>query len=62
MARQMIAFDKRTTTSLVRAYEKGASSTALAEEQGCSTATILRILREQGVEIRPRGKRTTAAA
>lgn len=47
---------QKDVDKIVKAYENGSSSTALADIYGVSTNTILNRLRAEGVEIRPRGR------
>ena len=43
------------TDEIVKAYKGGASAKALGLQHGCTQGTILRVLREAKVPIRPRG-------
>lgn len=47
------------TNELVTRYTGGEAATVLGKALGISQQTVIRILREQGVEIRPRRARTT---
>lgn len=42
---------------IVRLYESGLSSRAVAQRVGIAKSSVLRILKEAGVEMRPRGVR-----
>lgn len=46
--------------SMAKKYQKGMGAVALGLEYEVSPSTVLRLLREEGVEIRGRGRPATA--
>lgn len=52
-------FTTRQIDSIVRRYEQGESSIKIAEHYGCTSKTILNVLRKAGVEIKGRGRYAT---
>lgn len=52
-------FTTRQVASIVRRYEAGESSIKIAEHYGCTSKTILNVLRKEGVEIKGRGRYAT---
>lgn len=52
-------FTTRQVASIVRRYEAGESSIKIAEHYGCTSKTILNVLRKEGVEIKSRGRYAT---
>lgn len=61
MGRTRITVTSNKTRSLVTKYKKGAGLVALAEEFGLSTPVIRRLLTENDVVIRGRGRPVTVA-
>lgn len=51
-----IDWTKADIKYIVRNYEKGTSMDTIAAEYGVSSATIRRVLDENGVAIRPQGR------
>ena len=51
----MIRLEPERVASIVARYQAGTPSTELARQEKVSKQVILRILREQGVELRRRG-------
>lgn len=49
-------------TSIVELYVGGMSALAVAEEVGVAKATVLRILRQGGVGIRPQGRHSPSGS
>lgn len=56
-----ITLKDSVVAKLVKRYTKGATLAELAQEIGVSLGTMSRILRENGAEIRPRGRRPRTA-
>lgn len=52
-------FTTRQIASIVRRYEEGESSIKIAAHYGCTSKTILNVLRREGVEIKGRGRYAT---
>lgn len=46
----------RDRVQIVELYSKGKSSRAVAQEVGVAKSTVLRVLGEEEVELRPQGK------
>jgi len=61
MARSKIEVTANATRSIVSKYEKGAGLVALTEEFELSIPVIRRVLTENGVKIRGRGRPVVAA-
>jgi hypothetical protein len=55
----LISFDTKTTKAIIRAYsgKEQATLAELADANGVSLTVIRRVLEENNVEIRPRGRR-----
>ncbi len=61
MGRSRTEFSYNLTRSIVSKYKKDIGLVELALRFGVSTTVIARILREQGVKIRGRGRPVTVA-
>lgn len=46
----------KSIRSIIRRYQAGESSIAIAATYGVSSSTIIRVLRELGVKIKTRGR------
>ena len=62
MSRPRIELKANAVRSMVSKYNKGAGLVALAEEFGISLPVVRRVLAENGVTIRGRGRPVVATA
>ncbi|QQM51881.1 helix-turn-helix domain-containing protein [Rhodococcus pyridinivorans] len=49
----------RTRAEAIELYNSGLSALDVAEQLGVGKSTVLKILKHEGVTVRPRGKRIT---
>lgn len=54
------SFTKKDLSKMISRYKKGETLQEIAADHECSASTVRNRLLEEGVEMRPRGKRAAA--